>query len=138
MARCLNIRTVLSSRKYSHVRFGTLGLRNDIGTVDQSTGVVAENSELGHSGFELANHGVVIGCVSVEGDVRLRRCMVMGGRHTDEGLPLASSARVTSEFKVGLKAEFSMKRGLDFALVGAITREKCALQQSLEGIDMSK
>lgn len=64
----------------------------------------------------------------------------MGGGHTDEGLPLASSARVTSEFKVGLKAEFSMKRGLDFAWpgVGAITREKRALQQSLEGIDMSK
>lgn len=80
MARCLDIRTVLSSRKYSNVRLGILGLRNDIGTVDQSTGVVAENSELGHSGFKLANHGVVIGCVSVEGDVRLRRCMVHGRR----------------------------------------------------------
>ena len=43
---------------------------------------------------------------------------------TDEGLELASTSWITSKVMVGLKTEFSSKRGLNFTLVGPISNNK--------------
>ena len=43
---------------------------------------------------------------------------------TDEGLPLASSARVTSELRVGLETKLAVERGLDLTLVAAGSGEE--------------
>ena len=43
---------------------------------------------------------------------------------TDEGLPLASSARVTSELRVGLETKLAVERGFDLTLVSAGSGEE--------------
>ncbi len=51
---------------------------------------------------------------------------------TDEGLPLASSARVTRELRVGLEAQLAAERALDLALVSARAGEERAAQLRLD------
>lgn len=50
---------------------------------------------------------------------------------TDEGLPFASSARVTSEGVVGLQTNLSVQRRLDFTLVSTRAGEDRSTKLSL-------
>ena len=58
--------------------------------------------------------------------------MLEGGILTDEGLPLASSARVAGELGVGLKTELTAEWGLDLTLVAARAGEQRAAELSLD------
>ena len=51
---------------------------------------------------------------------------------TDEGLPLASSARVTSELRVGLETKLAVERGLDLTLVAAGSGEERTTKLGLD------
>ena len=51
---------------------------------------------------------------------------------TDEGLPLASGARVARELRVGLETELAVERRLDLALVAARAGEQRAAELGLD------
>ena len=51
---------------------------------------------------------------------------------TDEGLPLASGARVARELRVGLETELAVERRLDLALVATRSGEQRAAELSLD------
>ena len=68
------------------------------------------------------------GCLrSPSGEFKVHRCgeeALRGRILTDEGLPLASSARVTSELRGGLETKLAVERGLDLTLVAAGSGEE--------------
>ena len=55
-----------------------------------------------------------------------------GGVLTDEGLPLASGARVARELRVGLETKLAAQRRLDFTLVSASSGEERATELGLD------
>jgi hypothetical protein len=88
---------------------------DDIGAVDEAVTVVAEDSELGHSGLEAGGH----------------ECLLV-----DEALPEARSARVARECKVGLETHLASvgaagqrKRRRNLASVVSCSGEAGALEQ---------
>jgi len=89
----------------------SLGHRDNIRAVDHLRGVLTEGGELEHGSLERA---LELGLVA------------------DERLPLASSASVTGELRVGLKTDFTLERRLDFTLVATGSRERGTAELSLD------
>lgn len=94
-----------TSWEVSSLDLGSGWLGDDLRTVDHSVNIVAEDGELLEGRLESSLELVLV---------------------ADEGLPLASSTRVTGEVVVGLETDLAFQGRLDFTLVtsGSILKEK--------------
>ena len=106
-------------------RFGN---RNDIGAVDHLGNILTQDSELGHGSLEGVLELSLVVCYAVE---PMSQIMKESKILTNEGLPLASSTRVTSELGVGLETNLTLERGLDFTLVSTRAGEESTTELDL-------
>ena len=126
-ARSLDVGEGLAGGKVRRVDLSA-GNGDDLRAVNKFSDVLAEDCHLGHGVLEAVNHQLVVGYQMRK---QLASWLIDGSSHTDKGLPLAGSASITSELKVGLQTELALEGGLNLAIVGAVAWEEGALQESL-------
>ena len=106
---------------------------HDLGAVNELTLGEAEDGHLAEGSLERGSHpSLVVCCIGVVlATLQLNKLEGVKAR-TSERLPLASSARVTRELRVGLEAKLAAERGLDLALVASGAGEEGAAELRLD------